>query len=49
MGKWLVDSGAFSHMTWEKQLLMDYQEFAKPEKVELGDGRMVEAVGVGNV
>ena len=49
MGKWLVDSGASSHMTREKQLLMDYQEFAKPEKVGLGDGRMVEAVGVGNV
>lgn len=44
--QWLVDSGASSHMTREKELLMDYQEFEKPEKVGLGDGK---AVGVGNV
>lgn len=49
MGKWLVDSGASSHMTREKELLTDYQEFEKPEKVGLGDGRSVEALGVGNV
>ena len=49
MGKWLVDSGASSHMTWEKELLSDYREFEKPEKVVLGDGRTVEAVRVGNV
>ena len=28
---------------------MDYREFEKPEKVGLGDGRSVEALGVGNV
>ena len=49
MGKWLVDSGVSSHMTLEKELLSDYREFKKPEKVALGDGRMVEAMGVGNV
>ena len=49
MGKWLVDSGASSHMTREKELLTDYREFKKPEKVGLGDGRSVDAVGVGNV
>ena len=49
MGKWLVDPGASSHMTQEKELLSDYREFEKPEKVALGDGRMVEAMGVGNV
>ena len=49
MGKWLVDSGASSHMTREKELLSNYREFEKPEKVALGDGRMVEAMGVGNV
>ena len=49
MGKWLVDSGASSHMTREKELLTDYREFEKPEKVGLGDGRSVEALGVGNV
>ena len=49
MGKWLVDSGASSHMAREKELLQDYQEFKKPEMVGLGDGRTVEAVGAGNV
>ena len=49
MSKWLVDSGASSHIVREKELLTDYLEFKKPEKVGLGDGRMVEAVGVGNV
>ena len=49
MGKWQVNTGVSSHMTQEKRLLMDYQDFAKPEKIGLGDGRMVEVVGVGNV
>ena len=44
-----MDSGASSHMTRNKELLTDYREFEKPEKVRLGDGRTVEAVGVGNV
>ena len=44
-----MDSGASSHMTPEKKLLTDYREFDKPEKVGLGDGRSVEAVGVGTV
>ena len=47
--RWLVDSGASSHMTWRKELLQDYQELDKPEKVSLGDGRTVEAIGIGNV
>ena len=48
-GQWLVDSGATSHMTREKELLTDYHHFDKPELVGLGDGRTVEAVGVGTV
>ena len=35
MNKWLVDSGASSHMTREKDLLTDYREFESPEKVRL--------------
>lgn len=49
MERWLIDSGASSHMTHERKLLTDYQKFEKPEKVCLGNGRTVEAVGVGNV
>ena len=48
-GRWLVDSGASSHMTLDKELLTDYREFDSPEKVGLGDGRTVDALGVGNV
>ena len=47
--KWLVDSGASSHMTNERNLLVNYREFQTPEKVGLGDGRTVNAVGIGNV
>ena len=35
MDKWLVDSGASSHMTQEKEILSDYRQFEKPEKVGL--------------
>ena len=49
MGRWLVDSSASSHMTNEKELLTDYKKFEKPEKVVLGDGQTVDAVGIGNV
>ena len=49
IGRWLVDSGASGHMTYEKELLTDYKKFEKLEKVGLGDGRTVDAVGIGNV
>ncbi len=49
VNQWLVDSGVSSHMTRKKELLMNYMEFEKPEKVGLGDGNTVEAVGVGNI
>ena len=49
MDKWLVDSGASSHMTWEKDILTNYQEFDRAQKVSLGDGRTVDAVGTGDV
>ena len=49
MGKWLVDSGASSHMTPQKEFLVNYREFSTLEKVGLGDGRIMEAAGVGNV
>lgn len=49
MSQWLVNSGASSQMTLEKELLTDYKEFDQPENVRLGDGRTVDAIGVGNV
>ncbi len=44
---WIVDSGATSHMTCLRELLGDYQEFDTPEKVSLGDGRTLNALGKG--
>ena len=48
MAKWILDSGATSHMTQTKELLSDYKELDRPETVKQGDGNTVEAVGVGN-
>ena len=48
-GKWLIDSGASSHMTSELHYLSNYRLFEVPKKVVLGNGRVVEALGVGNV
>jgi len=39
MGKWLIDSGASSHMTWEKNILINCKEFDKAQKVSVGDGQ----------
>jgi hypothetical protein len=47
--KWIVDSGASQHMTANRQLLIDYEEFSKPEPVTLGDGYAVNAHGQGKV
>ena len=47
--KWLVDSGASSHMTPKREYFTEYQVFSTPEKVALGDGRVVEAVGAGKI
>ena len=46
---WVIDSGATSHMTTEKRVLVNFQEFAEPENVALGDGRVVKALGSGSV
>ena len=46
---WIIDSGASGHMTTEKHVLVNFQEFAEPENVALGDGRVVKALGSGRV
>ena len=46
---WLIDSGVSSHMTKEKHVLTNFQEFEEPENVALGDGRVVKALGSGRV
>ena len=46
---WIVDSGASSHMTQRKDLLVNFVEYDKPQKVSIGDGHMVEACGKGDI
>ena len=48
MEKWLVDSGASSHMTWERNILTNFRQFEQRQKVSLDDGRTIDAVGVGD-
>ncbi len=47
--KSLIDSGTLSHMTNQEEILSSYQKFEQPEKVGLGDGRTVDALGIGKV
>ena len=47
--KWLIDSGASCHMTWDESILYEYSTFDEPEPVGLGDGYPVEALGMGKV
>ena len=47
--QWLIDSGASSHMTKKRHMLKNFQQFDEPEHVALGDGRVVKALGSGNV
>ena len=49
---WIVNSGASSHMTQLKEILVNYEEFDNPQKVSMGDGRTdgtVEAHGKGDI
>ena len=47
--KWLIDSGASSHMTWNMDILSNYVQFDEPQSVGLGDGHPICAVGYGKV
>lgn len=49
LSTWLIDSGASRHMTPYRSMFIEYEKLDKPEKVGLGDGRTVDATGVGKV
>ena len=44
---WIIDSGATQHMTYEWSRLVNYVEFKRPCKVNLGDDRTIFAFGKG--
>lgn len=45
----LIDSGTLKHMTWDKEILQEYQQFSKAQSVKLSDGSVVDALGIGNI
>ena len=47
--EWIVDSGASRHMCYDASVFEDYHQFSVRDQVRLGDGRVIEAVGCGNV
>lgn len=47
--KWLVDSGASHHMTYQKELFCEYERLSTPKVVMIGDGRHLNALGIGKI
>ena len=47
--QWFIDGGATKHMTFQKNIVTDYKKYKKPSKIYLGDNRVIEAYGEGNV
>ena len=46
---WIVDSGATCHMCNSRLMFVEYRGLEKFEKVTLGDGHSLDAVGRGTV
>ncbi|KAF2359199.1 Zinc finger CCHC-type [Trinorchestia longiramus] len=46
---WIVDSGAIQHMCNKKSQFSSYSDLSSPVRVEIGDGRALKGVGVGDV
>ncbi|KAF2350570.1 hypothetical protein FHG87_018676 [Trinorchestia longiramus] len=46
---WIVDSGATQHMCNKKNQLLSYSDLSSPLRIEIGDGRALKGVGVGDV
>ena len=47
--RWILDSGATCHMCNQEILFSDFQRLQKPLYVVLGDGRSLQATGLGSV
>ncbi|KAF2357491.1 DNA binding HTH domain Psq-type [Trinorchestia longiramus] len=46
---WIVVSGATRHMCNKKSQFTSYSDLSSPVRIEVGDGRVLKGVGVGNV
>lgn len=47
--RWIVDSGASQHMCLDKDRFITYESLQESVPVEIGDGKILNACGVGNV
>lgn len=47
--KWLIDSGATSHMTRDKHLFVNLETFDEPQSCMAGDGYSLKVLGRGTV
>ena len=47
--EWFIDSAASSHMTYDKDILMDFTSYGQPSQVFLGDNTAISATGEGKV
>lgn len=45
---WYIDSGATQHMTFQKELLINYQDLPT-EEISLGNGSSIAAIGKGDI
>ena len=45
--RWVIDSGATGHMTWNRDLIKGYELLESPESVRIADGRKLDAVAYG--
>ncbi|KAF2343288.1 hypothetical protein FHG87_025956 [Trinorchestia longiramus] len=46
---WIADSGATQHMCNKKSQFSSYSDLSSPVRVEIGDGRALKSIGVGDV
>ncbi|KAF2345084.1 Zinc finger CCHC-type [Trinorchestia longiramus] len=46
---WIVDSGATQHMYNKKNQFSSYSDLSSPVRIEIGDGRALKGIGVGDV
>jgi len=46
---WIVDSGASANMTCQRETFISFRTLSPPERVIIGDGRSIDAVGIGRI
>ena len=47
--EWIIDSGATCHICNSRGCFEEFRPLSQPQKVTLGDGRSLEAIGMGVV